>query len=66
MAQRRANDKTMTWGSKSTSRHQIQTLHEIRGRVTKREYSGPLCGGSLALLVNDVTTDPKRNHHAYE
>ncbi len=35
----------MTWGSGSASRLQIQILHEIRGRVTKRESSGPAdCG----------------------
>ena len=37
------------------------------GRVTKRQYIGPLCGaGSLALFVNDQPNDPKRNHHACE
>ncbi len=60
-------DWDMTWGSGSASQLQIQTLHELRGRVTKWESTGPLCdNGSLALLVHNQTNNQERDHHECE
>jgi hypothetical protein len=61
-----ANYRFLMQGSGIASRPQIPALHEMQGRVTKRESSDPLCVGSLALLVNDQANDPQRNHHSRE
>ena len=62
-----AHDEEVTSPSGSTSCLPVQTLRNMRSRIRERECADPICaGGSLALLVNDPTTDPKRNKHSYE
>jgi len=61
-----AHDEKVTSLTGSPSLLPIQMLHDVGDRALKRESTGPLCAGSLALFVNDQPTDPKRNHHAYE
>jgi hypothetical protein len=62
----RPHNEKLTSRSGSTSCLPIQALPDLRGRITKRESSGPLSDGSFALPVNDITSDPKRDKHAYE